>query len=227
MQGYKSVFIDFDSTLFDVDLFFHTDARRIVMEHNIDLELWDRSYEEVLPRGYTLEKHVKKVRDVSGGHYSLDALTKSFAKKFHSLEKYVFADVKPFLGNLRSKGHHIFLVSFGAEEWQREKVSKSSLSDYFDDILFTKQECSKAERILERTIADTQIVFIDNSPKELDAVVSEIEDVQTYLINRVPCDAMTYNNRTQELRWLEARRHAKTRAKRSHTYLTSLDAKMF
>lgn len=218
-----AIFIDFDHTISDTDMFFHIDVRNAILNAGIIREIWDSTYMDILPRGYTLQKHVDALCAHSRISVSFPELWQTVESIVHHYPQYVFPDVKTFLARAKKHAIPVFLLSFGNPEWQKLKVRASGLEKTFHECLFTETEGKKSDRIVSKIGRFKKIIMIDNSPAELDAIKNCLPAVETYLITRVPYDQETYETENEEMRWLEARKHLVVSPTRGHIRCLSLD----
>ena len=219
-------FLDFDHTLFHTDQFFHIDLRYAFLRLGIDGAHWEQSYAAVWPTGYTLEKHVEEVSRQSGNQLPLEEMKRILQDSFSDLRPYLFPDVLPFLQEAKKKSAHLYLLSFGHQEWQRYKVLASGLDCYFDDILFTATEGGKGRLVHEQVKRDPQtvVVVVDNNPADLDAIRDLAPQIRTYCINRVPQGARYPTDELSRLRFLEARQYLEKLPRHQHIPCRSLDS---
>ena len=206
MRVAKTIFLDFDHTLFNTDEFFHVDVRNAFRNFGVDTLLWEKALFKVLPTGYTLEKHIAEAEKQSGAKLPIVEMKAVLNKNFSDLRKYLFPDVKSFLTKARKSGA-LYLLSFGDPGWQEYKINGSGISDSFDDIFFTAKEGTKADAIIEHSIDFTQTIMVDNNPAELDAIKDKAPGVKTYCINRVPGEIRNPQSELARLKFLEARKY--------------------
>ncbi len=218
-------FLDFDHTLFHTDQFFHVDVRDAFLRLGIDAAHWEQSYAAVWPTGYTLEKHVEEASRRSGNRLPLEEMKRILQDSFSDLRPYLFPDVLPFLQEAKKKNAHLYLLSFGQQEWQRYKVFASDLSHYFYEMFFTATKDGKSRLVQERVKRDPQtaVLVVDNNPAELDAIRDLAPQIRTYCIDRVPHGARYPTDELSRLRFLEARQYLEKMPRHQHIPCRSLD----
>ncbi len=217
-------FLDFDHTLFNTDEFFHVDIRNSFLRLGIDSTGWEQSYAAVWPTGYTLEKHAEEVARQSGNPLPLAEMKRILQDSFSDLRRYLFPDVLPFLKEAKKTGARLYLLSFGADEWQRYKIFASDLSGYFDGMFFTAIQGGKSARVLEQAKDVTQeVVVVDNNPTDLDLIRDRAPDIRTYCMNRVPDAARSPADSLTLLKFFEARRYLEKLPRHQHIPCRSLD----
>lgn len=216
--------MDLDHTILDTDLFFHVRLRDLaIKELGVDGKIWERAYENVFPTGYTMEKHFSEICRLSGSkQVSLSRAQRLLKKNFSDLSSFVFFDVIPFVEEMRACGIAFYILSFGAAEWQKYKITAGGLGGYFDGIILTSKEGNKAEPIKDIVARHNKVFVIDNSPKELDVIKDVFPEITTFQINRAPELRLGAGDLENGFRWLEARRYLKYPAKYKHCQIKTL-----
>lgn len=113
---------------------------------------------------------------------------------------YIFSDVHPFL--LEHHGKHSFsLLTYGDETNQRWRVLESGIAPYFEPVRIAGPEKHKVEFLKEiLEITQEQIIFVDDSPNELNPVVDAGIPVQLYRIVR-PGAKHDYSHERDNVAW--------------------------
>ena len=113
---------------------------------------------------------------------------------------YIFPDVHPFL--LEHNTNHSFsLLTYGDETNQRWRVSESGIGPYFQPVRIAGPEKHKVEFLKEilQTTAE-QIIFVDDSPNELNPVVDAGLPIKLYRIVR-PGAKHDYVHERDDVAW--------------------------
>ena len=181
-----NIFLDFDDTLFDVKKFkrelfwiFHT--------MGFSLDSVEVSYRESIKLNYLsgivyspkwhfrilCEKHHVRV-NMSMYKKIEDFLDNDFSH-------YVFDDAVGFLQYFHKE--HRYILSFGDDDFQRQKIRQSGIERLFSHIYITQGE--KYETIA-RVCEDKreQIYFLDDSEKMISSVKNRLPWVTTLLVSR-------------------------------------------
>ncbi len=225
-------FIDFDHTIFDTDAFYHVELRKKLGLFEVPDELWEEIYWDTIKGGWPWERHLLTVINRSAALRDLECckertklayIRSTFAEMEKELPKFVFPDVIPFLEKTQAVSR-LFILTRGQLEWQKYKIDGCGLKEYFERVLIADKRDGKAD-IIQWFVKNRscRAVFIDNNPYDLDLVKGAFPAVETYMINRVPDELMTPEDRIGRLRFLEAREIAKRPSKHEHIKRGSLD----
>lgn len=217
----SAIFIDFDHTLFDCDLFFHVEVWDMVRALGVSRSDWERSYEAVWQSGYSLIKHIDELRGILPIG-TLNRIKQLLDRDFLDLRRFLFADVLDFLNSIPRDRYDVHLLSFGFPEWQIYKVTGSGLVKYFDGLFFTlSYKQRKVDKIYHLAQSYAGGIIIDNSPLELDAVYDAEMPFNTILINRVP-EHYANKHKEADYRFCEAAKYLQAEAKHKHEIHKSL-----
>jgi len=97
---------------------------------------------------------------------------------------YTFPDVFPFLSSNKEK-HSFSLLTYGEEGNQKWRLNQSGIGLYFSSLRFAGPTKHKVEHIKEMINSGvTELLFVDDSPNELNPVVDEGLPVKLYRIVR-------------------------------------------
>jgi len=222
--GPSAFLLDFDHTLFDTDRFFWVDVQAAFARWAIDATLWEASYAEVWPTGYSLDKHLDLLARKGGvADAAVADMRRILHESFGDLRAYLFPDVEPFLKRLQAAQIPCFLVSFGDSAWQTAKVTRAGLAPFFRDIFFTGRVQSKAEVVESLAGRFTRLTVVDNDPRELDLITARRPEVETFWISRVPPEALSGSDAALRERFREARNYATLPAEFPHRRVSTLD----
>ncbi|MFA5937169.1 MAG: HAD family hydrolase [Candidatus Paceibacterota bacterium] len=222
----KVLILDFDHTCYDTDDFLLAEIRRPMLNRfNIPVESWEKSYKEAVSRGYSLEQHLEELTKIMKfAPCSLKDI-KDFGEAIN-FNKYLYADCMPFLKKAKEKKYRIMVLSFGEVGWQNKKVFGVGLEKIVDVIeyVIVDENNSKAEAVKKYAGNCSRVIFVDNKGSNLDIVHNTLPNVETYLINRVPNDAMNFGNDDQiRVKYLESRRIAGRQSLFSHKHCSSFE----
>ena len=147
------IYIDFDGTLFNTDMFYQ-DYLTVLNKYNISsLEIDEMKKELFANRRFNLDILTNYIIS----KYNIKKLKQEVESLYNN--SYVFEDVIPFLE--KYKNYNLILLTLGDVDYQNRKINGSRLSKYFQDIIITDVDKSQ----LGINYKDN--LFIDNSPKEL------------------------------------------------------------
>lgn len=204
----KVLFIDFDHTCYDTDMFLLTEIRQPMLSRfDIPTDKWEESYENAVHAGYSLEQHLIELEKIIDPTPCTEEDMKDFGKKIN-FNKYLYEDSIPFLKKAKREGYKIMLLSFGAPSWQNKKVLNVGLDKYVDIIKYTKEEGNKVEILRQFANHSGKIIFIDNNGIDLDAVKKECPNIETYYISRPYEDMSEKDTEYMKIRHMESRKIA-------------------
>lgn len=217
----KAIFLDLDHTMLDTDGWWWGLVPKRIAALGIPEEQWFSAYERVWKTGYSLEKHIAALT-AEKVEIPEQQLFETVFASFEALPNFLFADAIPFLERVNEARWSVYLLSFGNHEWQLRKVEALGFRNLFRDILLTAAELDKAARIIRTASGYQQVVFVDNNPKELDAVRRCAPEIATYRMNRVPDDCLPFATQGEERRYMEARRYVGMPSGFDHDRIRSL-----
>lgn len=87
-----------------------------------------------------------------------------------------------FLSRLRSSGAKLILLTLGNEKWQRMKIEKSGLAEYFDRILTTARDKTESVAALSD---DPETVVVNDNGEEIRAMQAAAPAFR-YIVKRGP-----------------------------------------
>lgn len=215
------VYVDFDHTVFDTDLFFWGDLRSFLNQRGISDHLLEETYFQVQANCYTLRKHLEAMLRKQD---RIDDIMADFDQEFSDLSKYLFPDALAFLDQVRcDKNIVLKLLSFGSPNWQRLKVERSGIEKYFKRMIFTDRENSKYKSILSHHYRKNRVVIVDNSPVELDKIKKWIPKANTLLLfPRHPTILFLQKEVVNGYLFRESRKYVFTKPQMEHRKIYSL-----
>lgn len=157
-------YIDFDYTLFDTYKF--REGLYEILENNG----LDRSYLALTPEMKNSGQKLLNIRNLfkvlsEEKNIALKNFINPLEELYSKCDEFLYDDSIEFLEYLKSKGHKLYLLTWGEKVFQEEKVRFSKIDKYFDDMIFTEE--------LKYTLPEidyTQGVFLDDSIRDLEGL---------------------------------------------------------
>jgi len=172
------IFIDFDDVLFNTRKF-KQDIIAVFEKNGVSQEKFRESY---WGKTRDLDRQIKFIQE----KYNIDTknLEKDLVNLLTDLSAYIFDDVLDFLKS--SDRENMYVVSFGFEEFQRQKIKNSALEKYFQDIVITDKLKSEAIGLIidKYKIIDQELYFLDDRSEYLGEVKNKFPEIKTVLIKR-------------------------------------------
>jgi phosphoglycolate phosphatase-like HAD superfamily hydrolase len=97
-------------------------------------------------------------------------------------ELYVYDDVPATCQDLRDRGHSLYLLSWGDENWQNRKIDKSGLKPHFVETFTVPQV--KADYLGGWCDDKCNVVLIDDKPAELKAIQQQYPEFHLIRVRR-------------------------------------------
>ena len=159
-------YLDFDYTLFDTYLF-REELYKILKQNGID--------ESALPLTSETEDEDQKLLNIKesfkeiakANNIQLENLIKPLEELYEKGTDFLYDDSIEFLKYLKSKGHKIYIVTWGEKEFQKEKIQITKIDKYLDEIIFAEQLKYTLDIDYENGI------FIDDSIRDLEGLYSK------------------------------------------------------
>lgn len=205
----KTIFIDWDHTLFDTEKLKKAVALRL-KKLGVPEKLFFKIFKETI--GYTWKKVFKpevflKIlqKHVS---FSLSDGKKAWNKALIQSRKFLFPDAIKFLEVLQKRKFRIILVTFGDIKLQKAKVRFAKIGKYFDKIIYTK---NKKPKIIKKVLKTCwgKAVFVNDNIEETIEIKKQCPGLQI-IIKKVkgkrqpppPKDFLVFNNLKQIANYL-------------------------
>lgn len=172
---------DFDETLFDTNTLWNK-WLDFLENTGINRDEAIAKVESVIIEGFTPEKHALRL-----GLHEKDV--HHLAKQFRQYTEQhapslVFSDVIPFFEQYKLV-HSFSLLTYGDSSYQREKVSAAQIDPFFTSLRIAGPHKHKVRHLEELLSHENEpIVFVDDSPNELNPVVNAGLPVKLYRIVR-------------------------------------------
>lgn len=176
------IIFDFDHTLFSVKNFyevFENEFQKIGVSKKLFKETFEKAKEGEKP--YNPEKQfqliVQKKPEISFKEFK-----ENFEKVLSNANDFLYPDVEPFLQKIENK-FDLFLLSYGEDKFQREKIEKSGIAQFFKKVFITPDinKVSTFKRILRK---NEKVIFVDDNPAALSAIKKKFPKVITIRMNR-------------------------------------------
>lgn len=151
-------YIDFDYTLFDTYAF-RTELYQILKENGIEksyLALTSEQEEYELLNIRNLFEQLSRDENIP-----LDKFMKPLEILYKKSTKFVYNDVVEFLKWLRAEKQKTYILTWGDEQYQSEKVKASKLERYVDGVIYSE----KLKYTLDLDYKNA--TFIDDSIRDL------------------------------------------------------------
>lgn len=175
-QKKTKLFIDFDDTLFNRNLF----ARRlfdILGRFQLTEVEKMESYKAVYKAGYAgILPHLEKLAELYPGKVSQEKFeeAKKGAMEFlsgNNLRQYLFPEAEKFLAGIDREKYDVFLITVGGVEFQKAKVEGSGVAKFFDSAhLIYTDAIGKDEALSQLVGKDEEFVLLDDKQSTLDTV---------------------------------------------------------
>lgn len=176
-----TIILDFDDVLFDTARFKEVLAV-IFKKYKID---YKKNYNQArISKGvYSLKKRLKLAKK-ENKEADIKKLKKDLDKLFVNLQQFLFPDVLDFLKTF--KKHNLILLSWGDKKFQKRKIYGlgQEFVSLFDKIITGPVEKAEILGKILKTYKSRPVIFIDNSPQELEKIRKRFKDVILIKINR-------------------------------------------
>ncbi len=151
-------YLDFDYTLFDTYAF-RKELYKILKRNGLSkdcLALTSEEEEHELLNVRNVFKHLSEKENLP-----LDNFIVPLEKLYKKSYKYLYKDVVKFIRVLKAEGHFVNILTWGNEEYQKEKIVASRIYEKVDHIICTEKLKYKLDLDYENGI------FIDDSIRDL------------------------------------------------------------
>ena len=158
----QKIYIDFDSTLFDVNKYLQN-LYKICEKYNIKKDELDEITNNIFKnhKAFFIDDLLKYLLEEKN-------VDKNIKRDFSLLEKkaFLFDDTLIFLKSIQTKYEPI-LLTCGNIYHQQKKINACNIKEYFSDVIIVQENKSKVDNV------DYQNgIFIDNNPLELEKFIS-------------------------------------------------------
>ena len=157
-------YIDFDNTLFNTEKFYG-DLIKIVSDYNITEEKINDCYQK-----YCLNEFfnpLKIINKLIEKHKFKNDIEKHLEIFLKDISVYLYDDSINFLEYLNSKNYEVNLLTYGDFDYQKEKIEKSFIKDYFNKIIITSIEKPNLDLDYKNAI------FVDDNEYQLKGLIKK------------------------------------------------------
>ena len=170
-------YLDFDYTLFDT-YSFREELYKILEMNGLDSSALPLTVEKKdnSQKLLNIKEVFKKLSNEM--NIPLKNFMDPLEKLYKRAQEYLYSDSVEFLEYLKSKGHKLYIITWGEKEYQEEKLKISKIYDYFDEIIYA--ETLKYEL---NNIDYENGIFIDDSVRDLEGLYDK-KVKQLYRIKR-------------------------------------------
>ena len=172
-----NLIFDFDRTLFDTAQF-EADLSAIFLRFGVPATLFKSSMRaamliqnEDLNFDYTFEKHLAVLKSLGFD------LPREILSELNSLvgPHYVFVGVKAMLEFVRPRVESLLLLTAGNPEFQKMKVDKSGLADFFTECIYLH---TGKEKIVQDYLTKGRLIFVNDNMKENEIIRTQCLEAQ-------------------------------------------------
>lgn len=178
------IFIDFDDVLLNTNGLKKALAlafEKKGVSQDFFIETYKKSkIKKRLFKIYHPEKHLMLMAEKSNLSYTI--FNKIFWNVIKKSKRFIFNDAKYFLAKF--KKDELFLISFGANKYQREKIDNSGLQKYFKKIIMANNAKAEIIKLFCKKNNPEEIYFIDDRIKFIQGVKMTVPQVKTILLSR-------------------------------------------
>lgn len=162
----KCYALDFDGTLFDIEVVWQGIVDRFVQEGLVVESVIEKG-ESLFSEGYSIRKHAQRV---GLNNDSVEKITQELEQTLSEKgTTLVYPDVVPFLLSIPLELKSI--LTFGEEVFQKTKIRAANLESHIGNIRIAGPEYHKTAHLKEMLeVVEHPLVFIDDNPRELLAV---------------------------------------------------------
>jgi len=176
------IIFDFDHTLFSTKRFYFF-MKKIFREAGIDERLFQETFEKSKGKGilYNRKRQFNLIIR-NRPEINLEFLQKKSEKALKETNRFLYPDVLPALENFK-KEYNLYLLSYGKDKFQEDKIEKSKIKKYFKEIYITRDinKTSVLERFLEKK---EKALFVDDNPEALSKIKKKFPKIITVRISR-------------------------------------------
>ena len=157
-------YLDFDYTLFNT-YEFRNELYKILENNKCNRDALKLTKENGTYKFINIREKFKELSKKN--NIPIDNFIKPLEKLYDECEKYIYEDVIEFLKYLKQQEHKIYILTWGEEEYQKEKVKASKIEKYVDEVIYTE----KLKYNLD--IKYKEGIFIDDSIRDLKGLYSK------------------------------------------------------
>ena len=178
--------IDFDGVLFN-DVRFKKEYESLFGRAGISKEMYEKTYQQTKKKGYYDSRiHIRLALGSGQGASVTEKNLFSQIKKFlDQSSRFIYGDVKKFLAFLKEEEISAILLSTGDAVFQKHKITRSGIEDFFDEVIIIPHASKIADvDLILRKIKPVSAIFIDDKKEIVETVKNSLPSVYTVQICR-------------------------------------------
>lgn len=181
------VFLDWDDTLFNTRDFIK-DLSLLFVPLGISSDV----YTETRKHAYVMFDAITDVYDIelhlaqfvkNKADFDIIEAARLVDIFLEDTSKYVFADVRQFLENMKEKKVDCYILSFGQSDFQRKKIAGAGLNGYFRDVLIVQNEKYKTMAFFSEDSKES-VWFFDDRVEYIDTMKQMLPWVKIVQVSR-------------------------------------------
>ena len=178
--------IDFDGVLFN-DMRFKQEYETLFQCAGISRVTYEKTYQQTKKKGYYDPRiHIRLAlgsgKGASVTEKSLFSQIKTFLDQSF---RFVYGDVKKFLAFLKEEGINAILLSTGDAVFQKHKLAKSGIHDFFNDVIIIPHASKIADvDMILRKMKPMSAIFIDDKREVVEAIKNSLPSVYAIHMRR-------------------------------------------
>ena len=193
----KIALLDFDDVLFNTSAF-SVASRKVFIDSGVSEKEHDEFYQQMREdfkakgTAYHRNEHVvlftERFPKADSG-----LLKKNLAALHKTMPGFVYDDTSLFLESLSKNGWHRVILTFGNDDWQKQKVGFSGVDKMVDEVVVSPDasKVGAAEEILKKHPKAMSVIFIDDNPyRALHSVKEKFPHVRTIQLIRPELEAV-------------------------------------
>ena len=178
--------IDFDGVLFN-DARFKKEYESLFRHAGISRETYEKTYEQTKKKGYYDPRiHIALALGRNQGASVAEKGLFSRIKKFlDESYRFVYDDVKKFLAFVKEEDIGVVLLSAGDAVFQKHKIAKSGIQDFFDEAVITPHSSKIADvDLILRKKKPMSALFIDDKKDVVEEIKNALPSVYVIQMRR-------------------------------------------
>lgn len=175
------IIFDFDCTLFDTREF-KLSFQKAFEGLGVNEKLFFKTYNDSkMGQVYDPKVHFKLIEN-SKPEIPIGKMEKTLNKLLKESPKFLYPDTVPFLEKWQNKAE-LILLSFAKEQFQKEKIKKSSIEKFFREIFIT-QDINKTVLLNKILGPEKRAIFVNDDFQTLSEIKKSFPKVITVRVDR-------------------------------------------
>ena len=175
------IIFDFDHVLFSGEKLIHKIQKEFEKE-GIKKDLFWETYEESKGGGRDYKPYIQIEILSKKFKFKKENLLSRFKKILKNAKTFLYSDTVPFLEKWQKKAE-LYLVSYGEEKFQGEKIENTDIKKYFKKVVIT-DEIEKVSPLREIIQGDEKAIFLEDNPLALKLTKKNFENLITIRVKR-------------------------------------------